>query len=254
MKTIFAMLLSFFGFVCTPAISKSNLFFSNADLPQGINESGRLNWVLAFVPHGYFRSVLVDKNIVTNRDSTHDKYCGDSAIFLSGGFFDPDRNPEGLLIENGTEAVEYADHYKSGGVMYLLGGTVSFIKVGLVPPYGAEFALQSKPFLWEGGKVSAGQVEDGYWDRISVGTATLNGEFGLVVIGVFSEDRKALRQHQFIDGISEIERFVRLEISWLLNLDGANTAFLRIPSAGIFHGLAEPQYIPSALCISMKQN
>lgn len=243
-----------FSILCSvPALSDQSIFLTSSNLPEEIRENGRLNWVVAFVPDGRFSSVLVDESIIASKDEPYRKYCREGSIFLSGGFLDTEGKPEGLLIESGRTRVDYAAHYDSGGVIYLRGGVIGFARLGNLPPHDTDFALQSKPFLWEEGSIAAGRVEDGPWDRIAIGTAVLNGEFGMTVIGVFAKDRKALRQHQFIDAISQIEQGFDLEIDWLLNLDGANTAFLRIPKADIFHGLSEPRYIPSALCIRSKE-
>lgn len=236
--------LLFFG-ICGTASAEPLLL----DVPFRETRNSRVDWIVAFVADVGFRARLVNRSILAGSDSEHQRYCPEHEIFLSGGFLDKQGRPEGLLIENGQTVVDYASHYTSGGVMYSLRGNIGFLPLSELPPSGSEYALQSKPFLWEDKSVAAGRVPDSRWDRVAVGTAILNQQSGMIVIGAFAEDRKALRQHQFINSISRIERSNGLEIEWLVNLDGANTAFVNIPSMDIFHGLDTPRYIPSALCV-----
>jgi hypothetical protein len=213
-------------------------------------------WHGFFVPSARFSVAVVDATANSSSpEFPSGSSCRDARVVLTGGFFANDADglrPDGLHVQGSQVLAEDARNWTSGGYIFSLSnGQVGFSPVSEGAPVGALFAVQSKPFLIEDGKVAVGPIQDPMWDRIAIGDASYRGQDGLFVIAAISDlsKRQAMQQHVFANAIASISKAFGLETTVVLNLDGAEGPFIKIPSAGRYYGSNRDRYVPSVICL-----
>lgn len=213
-------------------------------------------WHAFFVPSPGFSVAVVDATVnSSSAEFPSDASCRDARVVLTGGFFANDAEglrPDGLHVQGSHVLAEDARNWTSGGYVFSRGnGQVGFSPVSEGAPAGAVFAVQSKPFLIEDGKVAVSPIQDPMWDRIAIGDADYRGQKGLFVIAAISDlsKRQAMQQHVFANAIASFIRAFGLKTTVVLNLDGAEGPFIKIPSAGRYYGSNRNRYVPSIICL-----
>jgi uncharacterized protein YigE (DUF2233 family) len=147
---------------------------------------------------------------------------------LNGGYFEPDLEPSGLLIDQGREV-----HSASGGSgVVVLGGRLQLVRLKDFKPGTSSSALQAWPFLIEPGGRDGIRRDDGKRSRRSA--IGLDGEGRGLMVAVVR------------DGVSLYQLMAlcrRLGANVALNLDGG-------PSTGFALGIPPGWTSPSATEVS----
>lgn len=213
-------------------------------------------WHAFFVPSARFSVAVVDATVNSSSpEFPSDASCKDARVVLTGGFFANDadgRRPDGLHVQGGHVLAKDARNWTSGGYIFSRGnGQVGFSPVSKGAPVGALFAVQSKPFLIEDGKLAVSPIQDLMWDRIAIGDANYRGQDGLFVIAAISDlsKRQAMQQYVFAKAIASFSKEFGLETTVVLNLDGAEGPFIKIPAAGRYYGPNRDRYVSSIICL-----
>ena len=149
---------------------------------------------------------------------------------LSGGFWQGSFDnavPDGLLIEQGRTVSSLA-LWKNGKTDALQGGILlqrsGTNEIAIVPPSGFDLrdrpitALQSKPLLIEGGRVSVyDSHRDHAWNRACVGLDQANE---LVLVVATGDHSYALTQYEFAYVVSKLPK-LKGPVLAALGMDGA---------------------------------
>lgn len=167
-------------------------------------------------------------------------------IVTNGGFWGYDRSgaemPLGLVVSSGkTLSPKMA--WSSGGALCAGSGNLSFMKVRALEDVSqCYYALQSKPFLVEEGKVAVrGRTEDRF-NRTAIGS---DKSGGILVAGAFSPEGDAASLVEFASFIVHESSRTGDAALTVLSLDGGPGSQLLIPTLNLHFGDTSDNYVPS---------
>lgn len=159
----------------------------------------------------------------------------DDLIVMSGGFFNHDREPDGLLIINNVKRSDLIN-WGQGGVVYS-GNKHSGIVImpekyfNRMPLEKLENAVQSKPILIRNEKSVVSEKSSARADRIAIGTTDENS---IIICLAISTKNNALSLFELSVLAAEYDKFTNgATIKSLLALDGGPYVYLKIPSLNI---------------------
>lgn len=170
---------------------------------------------------------------------------GDEFIVLSGGFFDDNKKPDGLVVVN-RQVISNLEPWDQGGIIYQKGIIIGLthIKQWTLMPNQVDYALQSKPLVVERGNNGICVNQDIRANRVGIG---FNNRNELLICGAFSRNLKAISLYDF-------GKLMALSVQRggpggrnVLGLEGGPGAHIYIPPMGKHFGYGNNNFVANTI-------